>query len=175
MSQSALLTVSVLTAFALGLMGCVPNLNESDNGAAPLRASPETKIVPLEDEVAEYPQAFEAKAQQTLNILQRAQQSHYLERRRFAASVEALSIGLEMADDAYTYTIEAGEVPHLITMTAAPKFDPLHSYTAAVAVSATGDRLETLTCESENPAPYPPTISGSGTEMSCSPGAQPLK
>jgi hypothetical protein len=175
MSQFAFLSVGVLIAFALGLIGCTPNLNESDNGAAPLRASPETKIVPLEDEVAEYPQAFEAQAQQTLNILQRAQQSHYLERRRFGTSVEALAIGLEMEDDAYIYKIEPGEAPDLIAMTATPKFASLRSYRSAVIVGAAGDRLITLTCESVEPTPFPPTISGSDDQISCGPGAQSLK
>lgn len=175
MSQFAFLSVRVLTAFALGLIGCTPNLNESHNGAAPLRAAPETKIMTLEEEVAEYPHSFEAQAKQTLNILQRAQQSYYLERRQFAASVEALAIGLEMEDDAYIYKIEPGEAPDLIAMTATPKFASLRSYRSAVIVGAAGDRLITLTCESAEPTPFPPTISGSNDQISCGADAQSLK
>lgn len=175
MPWSAFLPVGVLTAFALGLTGCLPKLNESDSAASPLRASPPTEIVPLEEEVAEYPRAFEAQAKQTLNTLQRAQQLYYLERRRFAKSIEALAIGLDMEDDAYIYTIQPSEASGWISMTAAPKFAPLRSYTAAVHVNAAGDRLANFTCESKDPAPFPPSIIDSGEQMSCSQGAQLLK
>ena len=175
MSQTYFQTIGLLTAFALSLTGCLPNLDESDSVASPLRASPEATIRPFEEEVAEYPEAFEARAKQTLNTLQRAQQAYYLERRQFAASVEALSVGLEMEDDVYIYAIQPGAVPSLVSISATPKFDPLRSYTGAVTVNSAGDRLITLICESDRPATSPPIIMGSGEQMSCSPGAQPLE
>lgn len=175
MSQSSLQILGFLTAFTLGLTGCLPNLDESDSNAPHLRASPEATIRPLEEEVAEYPESFEAQAKQTVNILQRAQQAYYLERRQFVASVEALSVGLEMEDDTYIYAIQPGAVPSLVSISATPKFAPLRSYTGAVTVNSAGDRLITLICESERPAASPPIIMGSGEQTSCSPGAQPLE
>ncbi|MEO1145370.1 MAG: type IV pilin-like G/H family protein [Cyanobacteria bacterium J06638_22] len=175
MSQIYAQTIGLLTVFTLSLTGCLPNLDEYDSAAPPLRASPETTIRPLEEEVADYPESFEAQAKQTLNLLQRAQQAHYIERRQFAASVDALGIGLEMEDDTYIYAIQPGTLQSLVSISATPKFDPLRSYTAAVTVNVTVDRLETLICQSERPSTSPPIIMGSGERISCSPGAQPLE
>lgn len=175
MSQSSLQILGFLITFALSLTGCLPNLDESDSVTPRLRASPEATIRPLEAEVAEYPESFEAQAKQTLNILQRAQQAYYLEQRQFATSVEALAVGLAMEDDTYTYAIQPGALPSLVSISATPKFDLLRSYTGAVTVNIAGDRLETLICESKQPSAIPPIIMGSGEQISCSPGTQPLE
>ncbi len=149
-----------------------PELYETSD--APTQATPGAEIRSLEEEVAEYPRSFEGQAQQTLTVLQRAQQAHYLERRQFASSPDGLSIGLDLDSDAYRFQIEPNNTDSWVLLYAIPKFDSLRSYTAVVTPNTAGDRLLTLTCESETPSTTAPTVTGSGDQITCAAGSTAL-
>jgi hypothetical protein len=173
-TQSRLSTVSIVMALLLinGLsFGCQrPDLYETDEPTT-IRPSSDTKIRPLAEEVAEYPRTFEAQAKQTVYTLQRAQQAHYLERKQFGATPEALSIGLELDSDAYIYQIAPYPAESRVLIYAIPKFEPLRSYTGVVAVQHGGDRLFSLICESDTHSTTPPSPTGIRDQITCPEGS----
>lgn len=113
--------------------------------------------------------AAQAEARNTISRINRAQQSFYLEQKRFAGSFEELKLDLKPETQNYIYQIESASAEQVIT-TAIAKISGINSYTGAVFIGKTADG-EPITlpgiCETAQPAntaPEAPSFNGKQIE-----------
>lgn len=114
--------------------------------------------------------ATQSEARNTISRINRAQQSFFLEQKRFASSFEELKLDLKPETQSYIYQIESAGAEQVVT-TAIAKIGGIKSYTGAVFIGKTteGEPI-TLTgvCETAQPvnaAPEAPSFNGK--EIQC--------
>jgi len=125
--------------------------------------------------------AKQIEAKQNVSAMLRGQQAHFLEKNRFAATVEEIQIGIRPETENYRYAVQIQPDARSTKVTAKPKDLTLKSYTGAVFVVPQGGETTTIKglCESEEPTnqlPAMPTLNASTTPptVNCPPGSRPL-
>lgn len=125
--------------------------------------------------------AKQSEAKVNVGSMVRGQQAHFLDKNRFAATVEEIQLGIRPETENYRYQVQVQPDGRSAKITATAKDLTLKSYTGAVfAVPQTGERITVKgLCESDKPsgqAPAMPTLNTSTTppEVDCAPGSSPL-
>lgn len=101
--------------------------------------------------------AKQAEAKAYVSALNRTQQAYYLEKNRFADSINQLGVGLSQSTDAFQYGITPPSAPHgwdkLVTNTAIARYTGVKSYAGAEIMTAPAPNYEvkvmSILCKSD--------------------------
>ncbi|MEE3717466.1 type IV pilin-like G/H family protein [Tumidithrix elongata RA019] len=137
--------------------GCTPkplaNSTPSPSLASPSPTSTDATVPNLN-------KAYESSGKLYSNSVMRGQQAFFLEKGKFASTVDELGLGIKT--DTESYKFEVAEVkPKQVKVTATAKKPEIKSYTVSVfVVGETGNELTMgIVCATDQPSQTPPEVS----------------
>lgn len=164
--SSAKIMLGLIMALGFGIVSCDSNPNTNNSSTTSTTTptttpeaatTPSTVVDPLLDQAKK---AKESEGKLYLGSMERAQQAYFLEKGKFATSVDELQLGIKEDTPNYTYKIESNDANQVI-MTATSKQPELKSFTGVVVVEKPGTPeaiTMRISCATDSASTTPPAI-----------------